>query len=103
MYLHKGTSGNPFTNGTAYTKFRKCTSELETQLMRCRRKMPHKSFDTAGHVKWSGTVDEEGRKQHGLHDDLAVTFCLCIYWANQITNIGYPTVNYSALGIPSPL
>jgi len=103
MYLHRGTSGNPFKGGTPFVNFRKAAEELEVQLSRCRRKMPTRGFDTMGKVKWSGKVDSDGREQHGLNDDLAVTFCLCVYWAQRITFTRYPTVNYAALGIPAPL
>jgi hypothetical protein len=103
MYLHKGVSCNPFQQGTQHSKFSRNTMELETQLSRCRPENTTKGFNAVGKIRWSGKLDGEGRKQAGLHDDLAVTFCLCIYWTERILKTRYPTVDYERIGIPAPL
>ena len=102
MYLHKGVSANPFKSGEPRSKFVKNKMELETQLSRCRRELSANGQMSNKHFVWSGKVDGEGRRQKGLNDDLAITFCLCIYWAHTVTHSRYPTVDYNQLGIDVP-
>lgn len=99
MFLESGIAGNPWKNDP-HEEFTINTRELAIQLKRCRRVMPTLTFDNrVGRVTWSGKVRSDGRIQHGLNDDIAVTFCLCVYWADRIMKLDYPSIDYAKLGL----
>jgi len=99
MFLHAGASGNPYQESGS-VEYRKLQTELLSQLKRCRRVVPRASIDNQiVRVTWSGKVNETGQIQAGLNDDIAVTFCTCVYWADRIMQLDYPGVNYAALGL----
>jgi len=99
MFMKQGVAGNPYKDDEV-VEFRALQTELITQLKRCRRQVPPSTVDKpVVHVTWGGKSNCNGQIQGGLNDDIAVTFCICTYWADRIMQLNYPGVDYSGLGL----
>lgn len=99
MFFGDGIAGTPWKED-AFLAFRENCNQLLIQLARCRHVRPQLNFDNrVGRVGWSGKVRADGQIQQGLNDDMAITFCMCIYWADRIMQKNYPTVDYAKLGL----
>lgn len=99
MFFGDGIAGTPWKDDASLA-FRENCHQLLIQLGRCRHVRPQLNFDNrVGRVGWSGKVRADGRIQQGLNDDMAITFCMCIYWADRIMQKNYPTIDYGKLGL----
>lgn len=99
MFYADGIAGTPWKDDR-FAAFSANCNELLIQLGRCRHVRPELNFDNrVGRIGWSGKVRADGKVQDGLNDDLAITLCMCIYWADRIMQMKYATVDYAQLGL----